>query len=44
MNGDPVGPFQNSYSDMMTVLANASYDDNSAVPGDIGMLTYNSYN
>ncbi|CCD65711.1 Serine protease K12H4.7 [Caenorhabditis elegans] len=35
MNGDPVGPFQNSYSDMMTVLANASYDDNSAVPGDI---------
>lgn len=36
LNGDPVGPLPNSYSDMMKVLANATYDDESAVPGDIG--------
>ena len=36
LNGDPVGPFQNSYSDMMKVLNDPKYDDNSAVPGDIG--------
>ncbi|CAL2050089.1 unnamed protein product [Caenorhabditis brenneri] len=35
LNGDPVGPFQNSYSDMMKVLNDPKYDDNSAVPGDI---------
>ncbi|CAI5454567.1 unnamed protein product [Caenorhabditis angaria] len=35
MNGDPVGPFQNSYDDMMTVLKNVTFDDESAVPGDI---------
>uniref|UniRef100_A0A8R1HT45 Uncharacterized protein n=1 Tax=Caenorhabditis japonica TaxID=281687 RepID=A0A8R1HT45_CAEJA len=34
MNGDPIG-FPNSYSDMMKVLSNATYDDESAVPGDI---------
>ncbi|CAI2357090.1 unnamed protein product [Caenorhabditis sp. 36 PRJEB53466] len=35
LNNDPVGPFQNSYDDMMTVLKNATYDDESPVPGDI---------
>lgn len=35
LNGDPVGPFQNSYDQMMAVLNNTKYDDNSPVPGDI---------
>uniref|UniRef100_A0A1I7T789 Serine protease K12H4.7 n=1 Tax=Caenorhabditis tropicalis TaxID=1561998 RepID=A0A1I7T789_9PELO len=35
LNGDPVGPFQNSYSDMIAVLANATYDDASPVKGEI---------
>ncbi|CAB3400582.1 unnamed protein product [Caenorhabditis bovis] len=35
MNGDPVGTFQNSYDDMMKVLKDPEFDDNSTEPGEI---------
>lgn len=38
LNGDPVGPFQNSYSDMIKVLANASYDDTGDIAANRGWM------
>ena len=33
MNNDPISPLGNSYSDMMKILSNTSYDDPSTDNG-----------
>ncbi|CAO4385450.1 unnamed protein product [Caenorhabditis nigoni] len=38
MNGDKVGPFQNSYKDMMAVLANVTYDNSGDLAANRGWM------